>query len=147
MNETYLNRSKWVLQQLDRVEEHRQLNSDEFGLRIALREHIFALATDKDARWKQRSSCTWLKLGDNNTKYFHAVANGRNNSNSLMDIKDSDDSPISQQQLPEYLLQHFKGSIGQRTYHTRPFDLTHRVGQSFQEELAILDNEITEEEM
>ncbi|XP_078181452.1 uncharacterized protein LOC144575215 [Carex rostrata] len=98
--DTLLRRSKWVLRQLDRVEELRHLNTIEFRLRIKIREHIFGLARDKELRWKQRSGSAWLKSGDNNTKYFHAVANGRKNLNSMATIQDGNGTTIPEVMLP-----------------------------------------------
>lgn len=114
--ETFLSRSKWVLQQLDRAEEQRPLSSLEFCLSIRLREHIFILAVEKEAKWKHRSGCTWLKFGDKNTKYFHAVANSKKNSNAIVSL--SHDDPLQHMgnlsdgtcDLPRILRNHFKGT-------------------------------------
>lgn len=141
--DTYLRRSKWVLRQLDRVEELRHLNSIEFRLRIRLREHIFTLARDKELRWKQRSGCTWLKAGDKNTKYFHAVANGRKNRNLMAGLSREDGTPIPDVQLPQHTYNHFSTLLGVGPIHRRPFNLTGRVGPSLAQDLTNLDAHIT----
>ncbi|XP_078179597.1 uncharacterized protein LOC144573718 [Carex rostrata] len=90
--DNFLTRSTWAIQQLDRVEEYRNLNALEMRLRIKLREHVFRWANEKETKWKQRSGCRWLQLGDNNTRYFHAIANRRKNNNHISMLLNDDDS-------------------------------------------------------
>lgn len=48
--DTYLECFKWVVWQLDRMEEVRNLNTMEFQLRIKLREHVFSMVVEKEAK-------------------------------------------------------------------------------------------------
>lgn len=98
-------------------------------------------------RWKQRSGCAWLQLGDKNTKYFHAVANGRKNRNSVMAIQREDGTTVPNDQLPQFVNHHLTNLIGRNEPHARPFNLTGKVGPNISQELAHLDNEITSEEV
>lgn len=61
---SFMQKSKWVLQCIDRVEEKRMLTQIEIVLRIRIREHIFKMAKEKEAKWKQRSGAQWLRLGE-----------------------------------------------------------------------------------
>lgn len=70
---TYLRRSKWVVQQLDHVEEAKRLSEGEFRLRISLREHIFNLSRIAEEKWRQRSGARWLRLVSN--FHSHLVSN------------------------------------------------------------------------
>jgi hypothetical protein len=72
-----------VVQLLDRVEERRSLNTIEINLRIRLKTHIYELASLAEAKWQQRSSIRWLRLGDNNTTYFHAIASNKRKTNYI----------------------------------------------------------------
>jgi hypothetical protein len=47
---------------------------------------------DLEARWRQRSSANWLRLGDNNIKFFHTVANACHNKNMAVKIKKEDET-------------------------------------------------------
>lgn len=125
----------------------RNLSSQEFNLRIRLREHVFALTQEKELRWKQRSSCRWLQLGDKNTKYFHAIANGRKNTNTIVTLQGEDGTPIPQQQVNGFLFDHFQTLLGQQGSHNVPFDLTGRMGENMTTQLAGLDEPITREEV
>jgi Reverse transcriptase (RNA-dependent DNA polymerase) len=98
-------------------------------------------------RWKQRSSCNWLDAGDNNTKYFHAVANAKHNTNTSMPITREDGSACTQSDMEEVAYEYFKGIMGTLQQTNTPFDLTGRVGPSFHHQLAGLDNQITEDEV
>lgn len=118
----------WVIQRLDRVEELRVLNSLEFMLRIRLRENIFKLAKVKEEKWKQRSGATWLRLGDNNTRYFHAVANGRKNQNSISEIRCANITFREQQQIEQAVFNHYHNLLGSSPIQNRAFDLSAKIG-------------------
>ncbi|GLU14931.1 hypothetical protein SLE2022_314710 [Rubroshorea leprosula] len=40
----------------------------------------------REAIWKQKSKSDWVRLGDDNTRYFHRVANGRKVQNNMFGI-------------------------------------------------------------
>jgi hypothetical protein len=47
-----------------------------------------------EAKWQQRSSIRWNKLGDNNTSYFHSVTTARRKGNFISQIQDQTDSNV-----------------------------------------------------
>lgn len=145
--DTYLTRSMWVIQRLDRAEESRILNSLEFMLRIRLRENVFKLSKEKEEKWKQRSGATWLKLGDNNTRYFHAVTNGRKNQNFISAIRCGNTTYRDQIQIEQALFNHYQSLIGSPPSQNRAFNLSGKIGPQLAGQLAYLDAEITTEEI
>lgn len=143
----FLEKSKWVLQCLDRAEERRSLTGIEFALRIRIREHIFQLAKEKEAKWKQRSGAQWLRLGDRNTRYFHAVANERKNTNSIQGLHNEQGIPIPQEAIEQEIFRHYKDTLGQRRHSVVPFDITGKVGPSCHDSLIGLDQPIIDQEV
>ncbi|XP_020700283.1 uncharacterized protein LOC110112410 [Dendrobium catenatum] len=51
--------------------------------------------------WKQRAKVKWLVDGDNNSKFFHAYASARRNSNKIIKIKDEFGKVVEEQNLIE----------------------------------------------
>jgi hypothetical protein len=45
---------------------------------------------EEELYWFRRSSEKWLLEGDNNTAYFHRVANGRRRKNTMYSLKKDD---------------------------------------------------------
>jgi hypothetical protein len=43
---------------------------------------------EKDLMWRQRAKENWLKLGDRNSKYFHACANLKQRRSQILRIMD-----------------------------------------------------------
>src|SRR3954464_7238424 len=60
---------------------------------------------------RQRSRLTWIRLGDANTKLFHARANGRRRRVYIQSLTTSSRTAITTKDKEEELLQHFKGSL------------------------------------
>jgi hypothetical protein len=54
-----------------------------------LRRDLRCLLAKEEIYWRQRSRVAWLREGDRNTNYFHACANQRKKSNTIVGIRDS----------------------------------------------------------
>ena len=67
----------------DQIEERRSLQGYERRFRIMVRERAYNLACIIESRWKHRSHCKWLKVGDKNTRYFHALASAKQRRNRV----------------------------------------------------------------
>eukprot|EP00253_Pinus_taeda_P029580 PITA_29580 len=44
----------------------------------------------KEKEWRLKSRATWLKAGDENTRFFHNYAKGRKSSNTIWSLKDEE---------------------------------------------------------
>ncbi|KAL9686721.1 hypothetical protein QQ045_031114 [Rhodiola kirilowii] len=86
--------------------------------------------------WRQRSRVAWLSEGDNNTKYFHAVANARRKSNSISKLKDHSGEEVTDgQRIKQLIVQHYTSIFQQ----SRPISK-----EVLQSNLSCLDRKITE---
>jgi hypothetical protein len=81
-----IQRAKYVIQILDRVEEVRMLSAPELNLRIKLKEHTYHLAHIQEMKWRQRSTTLWLKQEDANSKYYHTLASARRAHNHIPQV-------------------------------------------------------------
>jgi oligoendopeptidase F len=51
-----------------------------------VKDELHTLLEEEDLKWRQRAKENWLKLGDRNTKFFHACANQRSRSNMISQV-------------------------------------------------------------
>lgn len=75
-----------VLDVLDQAKEDRYLSLTKWSYEQLLLERLTEIRNQEKIYWRQRSWLQWLKEGDDNTKFFHAVANGRKNKNFIPSI-------------------------------------------------------------
>ena len=59
------------------------LSSTERDLRGSLLLELDKLAHFEETSWHQKSRVLWLKEGDNNTKFFHKIANSNRRRNLM----------------------------------------------------------------
>jgi hypothetical protein len=81
-----------TIELLDIFEELRPLTLEEWNLRDLLKSHIISLLQNQRVYWKQRGKIKWVKLGNENTKFFHSkfTINYRHNYISMLSTKDSE---------------------------------------------------------
>jgi hypothetical protein len=60
---------------LDELEESRALARPEFNFRkLLVKLHLEDLLAANSKYWRNRCTIRWIKVGEENNKYFHAMA-------------------------------------------------------------------------
>ena len=62
---------------LDIKAESQILSQQELDLKQSVNERITQLLREEEIKWFQRAKTKDMLEGDNNTKYFHMMANGK----------------------------------------------------------------------
>jgi hypothetical protein len=75
--------AKIVISFLDHLEESRNLSSLELSLCRLLIKILQMIIRERVAYWKQRSKIKFAIEGDENSKYFHAIASARYRKNKI----------------------------------------------------------------
>ncbi|GKV13733.1 hypothetical protein SLEP1_g24717 [Rubroshorea leprosula] len=81
--ETEFQRVAHKVDQIDMKNEMMDLEDREVDQRKEGFEEIWDILRKREAIWKQKSRSEWVKLGDQNSRYFHKIANGRKAQNSI----------------------------------------------------------------
>ena len=72
---------------LDRKAETILLSPQEVELRHHLKGQLTKLLRQEKIYWFQQSKATKLFQGDDNTKYFHTVANGKHRKTKIVQLE------------------------------------------------------------
>ena len=68
--------------------EESTMNGGSYDLAVSLKRKLNILLDKESHMWRQRARTQWMAQGDNNTKYFHAVATKRKMRNFIKGIRD-----------------------------------------------------------
>jgi hypothetical protein len=80
MNGAYKKEKQELLrksEELDKKAESQLLSQQEWDLKQSLHERLNQLLREEELKWFQRAKTTSILEGDNNTKYFQMIANGK----------------------------------------------------------------------
>ena len=104
-----------VLALFDGLEEQRPLSRPETNFRAALKEHITKLLEAKRLYWRKRACIRWAKLGDANTKFFHAIATRNFRHNHIASITNEEGITATEHnQKAAMLWSSFNSRLGKR---------------------------------
>jgi hypothetical protein len=81
---------KEELVSLEEKEESVPSSPDDFVRKTNILVELHNIYADEEIYWLQRSSEKWLLHGDQNSAYFHRVANGRRRRNMIHFLKDGE---------------------------------------------------------
>jgi hypothetical protein len=108
------------LEVLNSKEMQGGLSSTERDLRGSLLLELDKLAHFEETSWRQKSKVLWLKEGDNNTKFFHKIANS-NRRRNLMEKLEVDGILYSEDSIIRDKAVKFYEKLYTETEDWRPF--------------------------
>jgi hypothetical protein len=71
------------LENLENMEESMDLSPVDWIRKTNIQAELFNLYAEEEEYWYQRSHSRWLLHGDQNTSYFHRIANGRKRKKTI----------------------------------------------------------------
>lgn len=109
---------------LDSFEDKRPLTTVEFNFRKIVKLHLEELLLAECNYWRKRCTVRWIKLGEDNTKFFHAMATERFRRNTIASLKREDGSEITDHtEMAGMLWASYKGRMGSTEGIEMQFDL------------------------
>jgi hypothetical protein len=109
---------------LDTLEEKRPLFRSEFNFRKIVKLHLEDLLLAECNYWRKRCTIRWIKQGEDNTKFFHAMATERFRRNAIALLQDNDGNDVSDHDLMAALLWNdYKNRMGTSEGIDMQFDL------------------------
>jgi len=118
-------------------------------LRNFLKDHLLSLLREEEVRWFQRSKRRKLLQGDDTTKYFQLIANGRQRKSRIFQLEDGDRIIKGDEYLKEYITKYYQGLFGPSKNMVFSLDEnhTHDIPQVTTAENDILVSPFSEEEV
>uniref|UniRef100_A0A2N9HG92 Endonuclease/exonuclease/phosphatase domain-containing protein n=1 Tax=Fagus sylvatica TaxID=28930 RepID=A0A2N9HG92_FAGSY len=107
------------LQAYDEKESLSSLSPEEHILREVCKAELERVAQLEEVSWRQKSRSLWLKEGDNNTKFFHKMANSHRRYN-YMDKVEVDGVVFEEESEIREKVVHFYESLYQEAETWRP---------------------------
>jgi mannosylglycoprotein endo-beta-mannosidase len=65
------------LEKLESLGEEMSLSADMLSEKSLIQTEMLRLTEEEENYWHKRSNNMWLLKGDNNTAFFHRIANGK----------------------------------------------------------------------
>lgn len=93
---------------LDSIANDRNLSSQELMDRNAAQADLRDWLKRKESLWAQKSRVSWLKEGDRNTRFFHAMASVRLRKNSIESILHKGASVESPNEIKRAAMEYYK---------------------------------------
>jgi mannosylglycoprotein endo-beta-mannosidase len=109
---------------LDNLEDQRPLFVTQFNFRKIVKLHLEKLLQIECNYWRKRCTVRWVKVGEDNTKFFHAMATQRNRRNTISMIKDADGRVVNDHaEIAALLWSSYRDRMGNSEGINMQFDL------------------------
>jgi hypothetical protein len=99
-------------EELDKKAESHLLSQREWDLKQSIHERITQLLREEEIKWFQRAKTTKILKGDNNTKYFHMVANKKRRKTRIFRLEQDEGVTEGEEQIKSYITKYYKNLFG-----------------------------------
>jgi hypothetical protein len=76
------------LKNLEDLDKISALCDNQMQRRIVIQQELMSLFEHEEEIWHPRGKENWLLKGDNNTEYYHRIANGHKRKNTIYSLQD-----------------------------------------------------------
>jgi hypothetical protein len=80
--------------------------------KVELKAELLHIFEEEELYWFKRSHENWLLKGDNNTEYFHRIANGEKRKQTIYFLKDGDQIVLGPDELLKLASKYYKELLG-----------------------------------
>jgi len=87
-----------------------------------LQKEMLEMFEEEELYWFKRSHGKWLHEGDNNTKYFQRIANGRKRKNTILSLNDGESIITGDDVLLQHATNYYKTLFGPAPGNAFPLD-------------------------
>jgi hypothetical protein len=109
---------------MDSLEENRPLYTTEFNFRDIVKLHLEDLLLIECKYWRKRCTIHWVKMSEDNTKFFHAMASQRMRRNAISVLKAADGRMVSDHdEMAGMLWSEYRERLGTSVPINMQFDL------------------------
>jgi hypothetical protein len=84
----------------------------ENNFRKVVKSHYEKLLHAQFLYWKKRCTTTWIKLGEENTKYFHSMATIRYKKNTIVSLVAEDGRVADHEEMAAMALNCYRNIMG-----------------------------------
>lgn len=92
------------------MEEQDPLPSNLLGRKTFVQSEFMKLAEEEELYWHKWSNVNWLLRGDNNTNFFHRIANGKKIKNTIFSLQHDDGNIEGDAHLLEHSTNYYKST-------------------------------------
>jgi mannosylglycoprotein endo-beta-mannosidase len=97
---------------LESVEKSVGLNTEQVTRKVCLLSEFFQLLDQEETYWYNRCHEMWLLQGDNNTSYFHKIANGRRRKNTIISLENDGEQIEGDENLLKHATEYYTTLFG-----------------------------------
>ena len=97
-----------LLKELDKKAEITSLSDQEVNFKHYLKERLVLLLREEEIKWYERAKVKMLLEGDDNTRFFHLVANGKHRKQYIYKLENDQGIVVGDAQLKSYITQFYK---------------------------------------
>ena len=101
------------LDELDKKAETSILTDNEINLKHYLKERLISLLREEEIKWYERAKVKSLLQRDDNTRFFHLVANGKHRKQHIFRLEQEDGIIVGDIELKKYITNYYKNLFGQ----------------------------------
>jgi mannosylglycoprotein endo-beta-mannosidase len=110
------------LTKIESYEETSFLGFHQLARKVYLIKEYLQLLDQEETYWVNRCHENWLLKGDNNTSYFHKIANGRKRKNNVVSLENNGELIEGDENLLKHATDYYKELFGLEEDHNIHID-------------------------